>query len=386
MRRPGFTLTELLVVIAIIGILVSLLFPAFLAVRNAARSTQCLNNLRQIGMALHSHAGNHPRGQLCSGAFDPTRDGPVEIFSWVADCVRQNTLPSNLLCPSSTCAGDEQLNTLLAKNPIDNTVTPLDRRTGSSLYLAQTWGDVIDSNRTEWVRSNLVLSGFNTNYAASWHLVRGGAKNVNGATYGSLRNLAGCYGPLTLLALDGARVPDSTIAILGCADKADDDWNKLAAAVQPPDSLRLRQGIVLSESFNDGPAMIASSSLPPGKINPVPAGTPIAWLTPAAYPSEGDIVTDEEKYSGKVNQPLVLQDTRDWRAWHASSLNLLFADGSVRKVYDTNHDGYINPGFAISANPDTTLTGYADNRCEVNPWDLYPGTYLEQGVNRKAFE
>jgi prepilin-type N-terminal cleavage/methylation domain-containing protein/prepilin-type processing-associated H-X9-DG protein len=388
MRRPGFTLTELLVVIAIIGILMSLLFPAFLAVRNAARSTQCLNNLRQFGLAMHTHAGNHPRGQLCSGAFDPTRDGPIEIFSWVADCVRQNTLPSNLLCPSSPCVGDEQLNSLLAKNPIEMTVTPADRRTGSSLYLSQTWGTESDPDRTEWVRSNLVLKGFNTNYAASWHLVRGGPKNINGKTQGSLRNLAGCIGPLTLHALDGARVPDSSVAILGCADKSDDGWNRLVTAIRPPASLRLSQGVLLSENFNDGPAMNIVSSKPslPVKFAPVPNGTPIVWLTPASFPIEGDIVKEEHNYTGSTSIPLVLQDTRDWRAWHGGSLNLLFADGSVRKVYDTNYDGYINPGFAIQPKPDTSLTGYADNRCEVNPWDLFPGAFLEQGVNRKAYE
>ncbi len=105
--RCGFTLVELLVVIAIIGILVGLLLPAVQQVREAARRTQCANNFRQAGLAMHNYEsafGSLPPGMYFTSTAFPSSCGPVAApffngWGWgarILDFMEQNNLAQSI--------------------------------------------------------------------------------------------------------------------------------------------------------------------------------------------------------------------------------------------------------------------------------------------------
>jgi prepilin-type N-terminal cleavage/methylation domain-containing protein/prepilin-type processing-associated H-X9-DG protein len=348
----GFTLVEMLVVVSIIGLLVALLMPAINTAREAARSAACQNNLRQFGIGLLVHAEHH-NDRLCSGAFDWKRDGSVTEIGWVADLVDNGMLVGEMRCSSNPAEISETYNDLINFAPAGNCVDYLGSPSSTALDGTTAVNACRElaaispgSARLPLIEAKVFNKHYNTNYAASWFLVRGGV-SLDGS--GNLRELVnGCgvdirsrnstTGPLSRTDVDTSPVSASVIPLLGDAAIA----GSLALSVGTIDA-----GTVTAFPFTGGPRKISDFSVPtfsPGTPKAGAAGWWAVWAKGA------------------------LQDYTGFGPVHKQNCNILFADGSVRRISDDNGDGLLNNGFPIG------VANYLGDEIEMKP-DLVESNY-----------
>src|SRR5688572_9976989 len=135
-KRKAFTLIELLVVIAIIAILIALLVPAVQKVREAAARTQCVNNLKQIGLAIHGYHDTFKKIPKSDASTGPTG------WSWIAHLLpyfEQGALHGKINFNLSVMDTTGNNNRALIQTPINLLLCPSDPTPSVRSDLSSWW-------------------------------------------------------------------------------------------------------------------------------------------------------------------------------------------------------------------------------------------------------
>ncbi len=309
-RRSGFTLIELLVVIAIIAVLISLLLPAVQSAREAARRAQCVNNLKQIGLACHNYADSN---QVLPPGHRTSVFGTFQTF--ILPYIEQANLANNYNYlgrywnPGQTSGGGSGVGNSLRYGSVFNlTVT---RSIVSSLLCPS--DDIKPSN----------LAIYN---GVTWHNYT--CNFGNGDIYQSLGTVPGGYavGVYPDAPWMGAPFSDSDSTqsfypsrgrVASWANISDGTSNTLLAG-----EVIKGQGNDLRGFTRSADAVSTSTYLPPNSSLPDVQNT-------AGY-CDFNVKNPPCRAATTAFPP-----TYGWRSKHPGGVNMVFCDGSVRFIKNT---------------------------------------------------
>lgn len=350
--RKGFTLVELLVTIAIIGILLGLLLPNLAAVQSTAKAGAQAATLQSFGKAFIDFATLDGQGRLTSSAFDHYRDGDATKVGWVADIVNNKFgNPNKSLDPVNRLKINEKFTDLAgtsSSGSINNyrwrsTIT--NRPSDGAVV-----GDVTSIRGTAYFGTAQTVwdDGYNSNFCTTFHFSRGD-NNISGTDRYSVNSSAldGEKSPLDGDGpLNGAMLGDATmlttadkVALMGASRAGDSGDSTIASSGNntaesinrfvDPSGRRVvaKVGDFTVESFTDGPA--ASRNLTANQ------GGVYEGTTNAQVHELNDIVPNCK--AKKIN-------TAFGTLIGGGYANLVFADGSCRRVNDNNGYGGANKG------------------------------------------
>jgi prepilin-type N-terminal cleavage/methylation domain-containing protein len=313
----GFTLIELLVVIAIIAVLIGLLLPAVQAAREAARRAQCVNNLKQIGLAVHNYHdtwGSLPLGEM-PGGLSPH----VGILPFMEQSPIYNALNFNAAEPANPVVGARWIWThpatlTVGRARISSFVCPSEPNTAPANDGFNFWASNYAWNSgTWWPRTQ------------SWD-------GLFGRTYDDDAGLR----PYTAAVFGLAAVTDGTSNTVLAAEVANGPLSTGPPRTRVSDCYEVR-GLTRTSTVDQATAACNAINW---RTGPIPWGG--AWRYKGYAWVEGSIWRNWFNSIRTPNQTCCTMDNVSWwyimkpaSSYHPGIANVAMADGSIKAIKET---------------------------------------------------